>query len=143
MSEKKQSEIKPIEDFQVMKKAPHQSDFDEELKKQDHHEMTTAKARAETIDDDQPDFEKEDEYGQTRYHCWVIIQKGQRDLAETFFIEPTTGRKYKIDESPYYSVEAIFNHKNFWINLDIGRPLDEINFDFADDQTGEWEYVMI
>jgi hypothetical protein len=40
-------------------------------------------------------------------------------------------------------VECIFNHKNFWINLDPTRSLDEINFDFTDDQTGEWEYVMI
>jgi hypothetical protein len=40
-------------------------------------------------------------------------------------------------------VEAIFNHKNFWINLDPTRSLDEINFEFQDDQTGEWEYVMI
>jgi hypothetical protein len=27
--------------------------------------------------------------------------------------------------------------------LDTGRPLDEINFEFTDDTTGEWEYVMI
>lgn len=46
-------------------------------------------------------------------------------------------------EAPYHSVEAIFNNKNFWINLDPGRTIDEINFDFTDDETGEWEYVMI
>lgn len=71
------------------------------------------------------------------------MQKGNRELSETFFIEPTTGRKYSINDAPYYSVESIFNHKNFWINLDPSRGLDEINFDFQDDQTGEWEYVMI
>lgn len=27
--------------------------------------------------------------------------------------------------------------------MDPTRSLDEINFDFTDDQTGEWEYVMI
>jgi len=27
--------------------------------------------------------------------------------------------------------------------LDPTRSLDEINFDFQDDSTGEWEYVMI
>jgi hypothetical protein len=32
MSEKKQSDIKPIEDFKVMKKSPHMSEFDEEVK---------------------------------------------------------------------------------------------------------------
>ena len=42
MNEKKQSEIKPIEDFLVTKKPPHQSEFDEEIKKQralDEEEM--------------------------------------------------------------------------------------------------------
>lgn len=71
------------------------------------------------------------------------MQKGNREIQETFFIEPTTGRRYSVDDAPYYSVEGIFNHKNFWINLDPTRSLDEINFDFQDDSTGEWEYVMI
>jgi hypothetical protein len=37
----------------------------------------------------------------------------------------------------------VFNNKNFWINLDTSRAMEEINFDFVDDETGEWEYVMI
>ncbi len=57
------------------------------------------------------------------------MQKGNRMLPETFFIEPTTGRKYSIQDAPYYTVEAVFNHKNFWINLDPNRPIEEINFD--------------
>ena len=73
MSEKKASEIKPIEDFQVMKKGPHLSEFDEELKKQNEDEVKDRKFKAETIDDDQPDFEKEDEFGQSRVHCWVML----------------------------------------------------------------------
>ena len=48
-----------------------------------------------------------------------------------------------MSDAPYHSVEAIFNHRNFWINLDPTRPLEEINFEFEDDETGEWEYVMI
>jgi len=58
------------------------------------------------------------------------MQKGNRELQETFFIEPTTGRKYSLNESPYYSVEAIFNNKNTWINLDPTRGIDELDFDF-------------
>lgn len=46
-------------------------------------------------------------------------------------------------DAPYYTVDSIFNHKNFWINLDSSRSMEEINFDFQDDTTGEWEYVMI
>jgi hypothetical protein len=133
MSEKKPSLITPIEDFQVTKKGPHMSEFDEDVRRRKEQEEEEERIRAVTIDDDQPDYEKEDEYGQSRLHCWVLMNKGNREVSETFFIEPTTGRKYAIQDAPYYSVECIFNHKNFWINLDPSRGLDEINFDFQDD----------
>ena len=51
-------------------------------------------------------------------------------MSETIFIEPTTGRKYALDNSPYHSIQAIFNHKNFWINLDPKREVDEMNLEF-------------
>ena len=143
MITKKESEVKPIEDFRVTKKYPHHSEFDDAMKDAKDTEEGEAARKAVTIDDDIPDFEREDEYGQSRLHCWVLLQKGNREIQETFFIEPTTGRKYAIEDAPYYSVEAIFNNKNFWINLDPARGLDEINFDFQDDNTGEWEYVML
>ena len=95
------------------------------------------------IDDDEPDYEKDDEYGRTRKHCWVYLQKGPRELADSFFIEPSTGRKYNTDESPYYSIEAIFSNKNYYINMDVNRGIDEINLEFENDTSGEWEYVMI
>jgi hypothetical protein len=65
-------------------------------------------------------------------------------MQESIFIEPTTGRKYALDNSPYYSVEAIFNHQNFWVNLDPSRSVESIDLErFDEDLTGEWEYVMI
>ena len=51
-----------------------------------------AKMKEITIDDDEPDYEKSDEYGKTRLHAWVLIRKGLREMPETIFIEPTTGR---------------------------------------------------
>lgn len=72
------------------------SEFDTEMNKKMQSEMEEKQKKAVTIDDDQPDFEKEDEYGQSRLHCWVLMQKGNRMLPETFFIEPTTGRKYSL-----------------------------------------------
>ena len=143
MSSKRQSQITPIEDFQVTKKIPHHSEFDDEMKRMKDYEDQQALYKAATIDDDQPDFERDDEFGQSRLHCWVLLQKGSRAVEETFFIEPTTGRKYSIEDAPYFSIESIFNHRNFWINLDPTRGLDEINIDFQDDTTGEWEYAML
>ena len=102
-----------------------------------------AQLKAITIDDDEPDYEKPDPYGKSRLHAWVLIQKGDREMSETIFIEPTTGRKYQLDNSPYHSIEAVFNHQNFWINLDPKREIDEMNMEFQEDINGEWEYVMI
>jgi hypothetical protein len=100
--------------------------------------------KAITIDDDEPDFEPEDEYGRSRIHAWVLILKGEREMKESIFIEPSTGRQYSLDNSPYYSVEAIFNHMNFYVNLDPTRSIDSIDLEnFYEDVTGEWEYVMI
>lgn len=130
MNEKKQSAVQPLDDFRVSKPANPISNFDTDFKNKQDADEKEAWLKANTIDDDQPDYEKEDEYGQSRLHCWVLMQKGNRELQETFFIEPTTGRKYSLDESPYYSVEAIFNNKNTWINLDPTRGIDELDFDF-------------
>lgn len=143
MTSKKPSLITPIDDFQVTKKPPHHSEFDDEMKRNKDQSEEQSRKAAVTIDDDAPDLERDDEFGHSRLHCWVLLQKGNREIQETFFIEPTTGRKYAVDDAPYYSVEAIFNHRNFWINLDPTRAVNEINFEFQDDQTGEWEYVMI
>jgi hypothetical protein len=66
--------------------------------------------REENIDDDEPDYEPEDEFGRTRIHAWVMILAGSREMPNSIFIEPTTGREYELDNSPYHTIEGIFNH---------------------------------
>ncbi len=109
----------------------------------EEEEKREAEIRAVTIDDDAPDLEKYDELEakKKRIHCWVMIRKGERQISETFFVEPTTGRRYEIDDSPYQKVEAVFNHKNFWINLNEELPVKDLNLEFEDDLG--WEYVML
>jgi len=68
-----------------------------------------------------------------------MLKKGVIDIEQTLFIEPTTCRHYTIEESPYYTVEGVFNNKNFWININPSKGIDEINFEFMDDEHGEWE----
>lgn len=48
-----------------------------------------------------------------------------------------------MEDAPYYTIDSIFNHKNYWINIDHNRSIDEVNLEFENDNTGEWEYVMI
>lgn len=79
-----------------------------------------------------------------RLHAWVLLKRPKREIEESFFIEPTTGRKYTKENAPYFAIEGIFNNVNFWINLDASRPVNELNLDdFSDDTTGDWEYVML
>ena len=65
---------------------------------------------ASTIDDDEPDEMVPDPYIGDRIHAWVLLKKGKRGISETNFIEPSTGRVYPINDSPYESVDSVFNH---------------------------------
>lgn len=110
MSQTKQKNEAEELTFKVEKKAPHRSEYDDAMDEKKKAEEHAAFLKAITIDDDEPDYEQEDNYGRSRVHAWVLLNKGQREMQYPFFIEPTTGRRYEIDNSPYYSIQAIFNH---------------------------------
>lgn len=59
-------------------------------------------------------------YGK-RIHCWVIIipseTKDQYTTSEPYFIEPSTSEQKDIANENYIGIEAIWNQKNFWVNL--------------------------
>lgn len=125
-------------------KEPQLSVWDAEMSAKDADERRMREMAEKTIDDDEKDYEPPDDYGRTRIHAWVLIKKGDREMSDDVFIEPTTGRTYPPDNAPYYSIEAIFNHKNFWINLDPTLDLSELlPLEFNDDSSGLWEYVML
>ena len=139
----KEDALRPVEDFDVSQKAKPESQYDLAQHSKAKKAAEDAIRRENEITDDEPDYEREDEHGRNRIHAWVLIHKGKRDLQESFFVEPSTGRRYNLDSAPYYSVEAIFNNRNFWINMEVKREIKDINFEFENDNTGEWEYVMI
>ena len=129
--------------FNVEQKPARKSLFDEEIETKEKTAEEERLFNLINIDDDQPDYEADDEFTRQRIHAWVLIRRGPRDVEKNFFIEPTTGRKYTTDNAPYHSIESIFNNKNFWVNLDAGREVFELNLDFDKDVNGEWEYVMV
>lgn len=86
----------------------------------------------------------EDKYNGRRVHAWVLVRAGSREMAETVFIEPTTARKYPIDASPYLGLEYLWNHSNFWVNIQPGtiRQVPAIkNLDTNLKDTTKWEPV--
>ena len=63
----------------------------------------------------------------------MLVKEGKRKVEAPFFLEPTTGRQYGIGqaETPYESVEFLWNHKNFWINLDYNSWPNSFDFNEA------------
>lgn len=52
-----------------------------------------------------------------RLHSWVVILPGNKEISNVFFIEPSTGNSYDIDHSQYLGIESIWDHTNYWVNL--------------------------
>ena len=68
-------------------------------------------------------------------------------MEENIFIEPTTSRKYPIDASPYQGLECVWNHVNYWVNMQTGMQLGApgkqirgINIDL--DNRKHWEACL-
>lgn len=81
-----------------------------------------------------------------RVHAWVLVLGGKREVPENVFVEPSTGRCYGTDESPYEGIEAIFSSENYWVNMQKnciggqGKPLRGISFELTDPV--KWETVI-
>lgn len=52
-----------------------------------------------------------------RFHCWVLVLSGKREVAQSFFLEPTTGEAHPLNWDEYLGIESVWNHKNYWINM--------------------------
>jgi hypothetical protein len=65
------------------------------------------------------EFEKpppDDIFG-TRIHSWVVILPTSMDIQEPFFINPLTGNKCDLSNPNYLGLESMWNHSNYWANL--------------------------
>ena len=95
MKEEEKKIEKPADaaDFEIKRKPPLKSTFVEKNEIAAEQAAQEEALKAVTIDDDQPDLEPFDELEaqKKRLHCWILLKKGERQLTESFFIEPTTG----------------------------------------------------
>lgn len=135
-----------VEELKTKIEEPQISRFDEGLRQKVEEEKILKEKFEKDITDDEPEYEKADPYKDKRMHCWVLIKRGKRDIKENFFIEPSTGRKYAVKESPYLTIECIFNNRNFWVNMKPDLAADKVGideFDVKEESEKEWEYVMI
>ncbi|ORZ35140.1 hypothetical protein BCR44DRAFT_130074 [Catenaria anguillulae PL171] len=86
--------------------------------------------------------EEDDEIAGLRIHAWVLVLPGKREVAEAFFIEPSTGKVYDIEDPNYLGVESVFSSSNYWVNMQkCINGLKGITFDLSD--TTKWEYIFV
>lgn len=96
-----------------------------------------------------PDCSKTDPLHGRRYHAWVMVSPHKRDVDGYKFVEATTGRIYPVESSPYLGIEALWNHRNYWVNMQnpvfgdaaATQGVGEFNYDLTN--TEYWEYVFI
>lgn len=54
-------------------------------------------------------------------HAWVIILplkiEDENKNEIPYFIEPSTDERKEIYDENYIGIEAIWNHRNYWVNL--------------------------
>lgn len=96
------------------------SKFDKEMlnkaatKETDAIQKELEEKLAQQAVDERPD---EDEMYGIRVHAWVMIRAGRREVPTTFFIDPFSGRAYGQNSDEFLGVESIYNHKNYYINM--------------------------
>jgi hypothetical protein len=86
-----------------------------------------------------PPVNPPDELEGRRFHCWVLVRRGARAVADPFFVEPSTGEVFPLD-SPHriLAVDAVFNATHYWANRQPAVP--GMSFDFADPEA--WEGIV-
>ncbi|XP_050523377.1 dynein regulatory complex subunit 7-like [Daktulosphaira vitifoliae] len=80
-----------------------------------------------------------------RIHCWVMILplEYQENISTgIYFIEPSTGKQCEISDQNYYKIEAIWNHKNYWVNLQLPDK-NCMHYKYAFANSKYWEHLLI
>ncbi|KAJ1559045.1 hypothetical protein HK405_012218, partial [Cladochytrium tenue] len=114
----------------------------QEEKRKERERLAAEKQRLEAEKKRASMEEDEDELKGLRVHAWVLVLPGKREIAESFFIEPTTGRIYSTDNENFLGVESVFNSNNYWVNMQVCYDgLKGIQFDLADNT--KWEFVLL
>ncbi|XP_060131880.1 dynein regulatory complex subunit 7 isoform X2 [Zootoca vivipara] len=77
-----------------------------------------------------------------RVHAWVLVLSGKREVPESFFIEPFTGKSYSTTDDHFLGIESVWNHKNYWVNMqDCWNACRDLQFDLGDPV--RWEFMLL
>ncbi|CAH1954875.1 unnamed protein product [Acanthoscelides obtectus] len=77
-----------------------------------------------------------------RVHAWVAILDGERKVDQPFFIEPSTGMAHPLDTDLYLGIESVWNHLNYWVNLqDCSEGIGALEYNLKD--VKKWEHLLV
>ncbi|XP_053575515.1 dynein regulatory complex subunit 7 [Bombina bombina] len=77
-----------------------------------------------------------------RVHCWVLVLSGKREVPENFFIDALTGKSYGTKNDHFLGIESLWNHKNYWVNMqDCRNACKDLSFDLGDPVC--WEFMLL
>lgn len=82
-----------------------------------------------------------DELEGRRVHAWVLVRAGRRGMKEHVFVEANTGQLYSVEECPYQGIESIWNNKNYYVNMQVDKRVQDTMFNLT--IVLDWEFVMI
>lgn len=74
-------------------------------------------------------------------HAFVMVKAGKKELKETVFLEPATGRPYNSQNVPLNGIIAVWNHQNYWVNMQMNVKTSQMTFDLWDGKN--WEYLFV
>ncbi|XP_023719299.1 dynein regulatory complex subunit 7 isoform X2 [Cryptotermes secundus] len=89
------------------------------------------------------EFEKPppDEISGTRVHSWVVVLPTCINVQEPFFIDPLTGNKCDLSNPNFLRLESIWNHTNYWVNLQsCSERCKNLKFQLTDLKC--WEHLL-
>lgn len=134
--EKKKYTVKPPKDLsskylRMMEERRLKKEEEEAAKKKAEEE-----ARIAELEKPPPD-----EFDGLRVHAWVLVLHGKREVPENFFIEALTGQTYPTTHPNYQGIESLWNHKNYWVCMQMGsNGCRDMSFDLGD--CTKWEFMF-
>lgn len=81
-----------------------------------------------------------DELQGLRVHGWVLLLPAGRYEGKPIFLEASTGAAHPTDSPLYCGVESVWNHLNYWVNMQDYSDLANIKYTFED--VTRWEHFL-
>ncbi|KAM9062397.1 dynein regulatory complex subunit 7 [Sarcophilus harrisii] len=129
--------IKPARDLRSKFELAQQAKKEKEIK--DAEEKKQKEEREKILEASKP---PPDPMHGLRIHAWVLILSGKREVPESFFIDPFTARSYRTQDEHFLGIESIWNHKNYWVNMqDCWNGCKDLTFDLGDPL--RWEFLLL